>query len=205
MTSFVHLKLHTEYSLIDGLLRIKPAMARVAELAMPAVAITDHHNFFGLLKAYKAAAAQGIKLIVGADLHVIDPNDQERHHELCLLAQNECGYQNLMLLLSEAYQQGQFLGRPRVRLDWVQAHSDGLIALSGGRQGDVGQALLHGREDDARSALQRWLQWFPNRYYLELQRTGRSDEEEYVHAAVRLANEYACPAGRVCAKPVFNQ
>ena len=73
MTSFVHLKLHTEYSLIDGLLRIKPAMARVAELAMPAVAITDHHNFFGLLKAYKAAAAQGIKLIVGADLHVMIP------------------------------------------------------------------------------------------------------------------------------------
>ena len=193
MTSFVHLKLHTEYSLIDGLLRIKPAMARVAELAMPAVAITDHHNFFGLLKAYKAAAAQGIKLIVGADLHAIDPNDQERHHELCLLAQNERGYQNLMLLLSEAYQQGQFLGRPRVQLDWIQAHSDGLIALSGGRAGDVGQALLHGREDDARSALQRWLQWFPNRYYLELQRTGRSDEEEYVHAAVRLASEYACP------------
>merc|ERR1711965_879961 len=103
MTTFVHLRLHTEYSLIDGLLRIKPMMARVAELGMPAVAITDHHNFFGLVKAYKAASALGIKLIIGADLHVVDPIDEERHHELCLLAQNEIGYHNLMLLLSRAY------------------------------------------------------------------------------------------------------
>ena len=73
MTPFVHLRLHTEYSLIDGLLRIRPALSRVMELGMPAVAITDHHNFFGLVKAYKAAADLGIKLIVGADVHVLDP------------------------------------------------------------------------------------------------------------------------------------
>src|SRR6056300_1067784 len=107
MSTFVHLRLHTEYSLIDGLLRIKPMMARVAELGMPAVAITDHHNFFGLVKAYKAASELGIKLIIGADLHVVDPIDDDRHHELCLLAQNEAGYHNLMVLLSRAYQQGQ--------------------------------------------------------------------------------------------------
>ena len=112
MASFVHLRLHCESSLIDGLLRIRPALYRVAELGMPAVAITDHHNFFGLVKAYKAAAELGIKLIVGADLHVLDPHDEERHHELCLLAQNETGYRNLMLLLSRSYQQGQYLGRP---------------------------------------------------------------------------------------------
>ena len=116
-------------------------MARVAELGMPAVAITDHHNFFGLVKAYKAASELGIKLIVGADLHVIDPVDEERHHELCLLAQNEAGYQNLMWLLSQSYREGQYLGRPRVRLDWIRDHAGGLIALSGGRQGDIGQAL----------------------------------------------------------------
>ena len=166
MIPFVHLRLHTEYSLIDGLLRIKPTMARVAELGMPAVAITDHHNFFGLVKAYKAASELGIKLIIGADLHVIDPVDEERHHELCLLAQNEAGYQNLMWLLSQSYREGQYLGRPRVRLDWIRDHAGGLIALSGGRQGDIGQALLNGREADARAALSRWLEWFPDRFYI---------------------------------------
>ncbi len=193
MIPFVHLRLHTEYSLIDGLLRIKPTMARVAELGMPAVAITDHHNFFGLVKAYKAASELGIKLIIGADLHVIDPVDEERHHELCLLAQNEAGYQNLMWLLSQSYREGQYLGRPRVRLDWIRDHAGGLIALSGGRQGDIGQALLNGREADARAALSRWLDWFPDRFYIELQRTGRANEEDYLHAAVELAGEQGCP------------
>ncbi|MEL0137668.1 MAG: PHP domain-containing protein, partial [Halieaceae bacterium] len=193
MTPFVHLRLHTEYSLIDGLLRIKPMMARVAELGMPAVAITDHHNFFGLVKAYKAASELGIKLIIGADLHVVDPMDEERHHDLCLLAQNEAGYHNLMQLLSRAYQQGQYLGRPRIRLEWIREYADGLIALSGGREGDIGQALLHGREADAKAALTRWLDWFPARFYLEIQRTGRTDEEDYLHAAVALAADYGCP------------
>ncbi|MEL0005893.1 MAG: DNA polymerase III subunit alpha [Luminiphilus sp.] len=193
MTPFVHLRLHTEYSLIDGLLRIKPMMARVAELGMPAVPITDHHNFFGLVKAYKAASELGIKLIIGADLHVVDPMDEERHHDLCLLAQNEAGYHNLMQLLSRAYQQGQYLGRPRIRLEWIREYADGLIALSGGRQGDIGQALLHGREADAKAALTRWLDWFPARFYLEIQRTGRTDEEDYLHAAVALAADYGCP------------
>ena len=193
MSSFVHLRLHTEYSLIDGLLRIRPTVERVAELGMPAVAITDHHNFFGLVKAYKAAAEKGVKLIVGADLHALDPADPDRHHELCLLALNDKGYQNLMLLLSRSYQQGQYLGRPRVRREWVLEHAEGLIALSGGRLGDIGQALVNGREADARSALEYWQAAFPNRFYLELQRTGREDEEDYLHAAVALAAQYACP------------
>ena len=193
MSTFVHLRLHTEYSLIDGLLRIKPTMARVAELGMPAVAITDHHNFFGLVKAYKAASELGIKLIVGADLHVVDPIDEDRHHDLCLLAQNDTGYHNLMLLLSRAYQEGQYLGRPRLRLEWIRDCAEGLIALSGGRQGDIGQALLHGREKDARAALGRWCEWFPDRFYLEIQRTGREDEEDYLHAVVALAGECNCP------------
>ena len=193
MTSFVHLRLHTEYSLIDGLLRIRPALGRVGELGMPAVAITDHHNFFGLVKAYKAAADLGIKLIVGADVHVLDPHDHERHFELCLLAQNETGYQNLMLLLSRSYQQGQYLGRPRVQQEWVAEYAEGVIALSGGKQGDIGQALLNGRDADARAALEFWQSTFSDRFYIELQRTGRADEEDYLHAAVALAAERACP------------
>ena len=193
MTSFVHLRLHTEFSLIDGLLRVRPALERVAELGMPAVAITDHHNFFGLVKAYKAAADLGVKLIAGADVHLVDPLDQGRHHEFCLLAQNERGYRNLMLLLSRSYQQGQYLGRPRVDQDWIAEYAEGVIALSGGRRGDIGQALLNGREDDARAAIERWQHCFPDRFYLELQRTGRADEERYLHAAVDLASRYSCP------------
>ncbi|MCH1610513.1 MAG: DNA polymerase III subunit alpha [Luminiphilus sp.] len=193
MTSFVHLRLHTEFSLIDGLLRVRPALQRVAELGMPAVAITDHHNFFGLVKAYKAAADLGLKLIAGADVHLVDPLDQGRHHELCLLAQNETGYRNLMLLLSRSYQQGQYLGRPRVDQDWIAEYAEGVIALSGGRRGDIGQALLNGREGDARAAIERWQNCFQDRFYLELQRTGRADEERYLHAAVDLASRYSCP------------
>ena len=193
MTSFVHLRLHTEFSLIDGLLRVRPALERVAELGMPAAAITDHHNFFGLVKAYKAAADLGVKLIAGADVHLVDPLDQGRHHELCLLAQNERGYRNLMLLLSRSYQQGQYLGRPRVEQDWIAEYAEGVIALSGGRRGDIGQALLNGREDDARAAIERWQHCFQDRFYLELQRTGRADEERYLHAAVDLASRYSCP------------
>ncbi|MGB1137301.1 MAG: DNA polymerase III subunit alpha [Luminiphilus sp.] len=193
MTSFVHLRLHTEFSLIDGLLRVRPALERVAELGMPAVAITDHHNFFGLVKAYKVAADLGVKLIAGADVHLVDPLDQGRHHEFCLLAQNERGYRNLMLLLSRSYQQGQYLGRPRVEQDWIAEYAEGVIALSGGRRGDIGQALLNGREDDARAAIERWQHCFPDRFYLELQRTGRADEERYLHAAVDLASRYSCP------------
>ena len=193
MTSFVHLRLHTEFSLIDGLLRVRPALERVAELGMPAVAITDHHNFFGLVKAYKAAADLGVKLIAGADVHLVDPIDQGRHHELCLLAQNETGYRHLMLLLSRSYQQGQYLGRPRVEQNWIAEYAEGIIALSGGRRGDIGQALLNGREDDARAAIERWQHCFQDRFYLELQRTGRADEERYLHAAVDLASRYSCP------------
>ncbi|MFL2503058.1 MAG: DNA polymerase III subunit alpha [Luminiphilus sp.] len=193
MTSFVHLRLHTEFSLIDGLLRVRPALERVAELGMPAVAITDHHNFFGLVKAYKAAADLGVKLIAGADVHLVDPLDQGRHHELCLLAQNETGYRNLMLLLSRSYQQGQYLGRPRVDQDWIAEYAEGVIALSGGRRGDIGQALLNGREEDARAVIERWQHCFQDRFYLELQRTGRADEERYLHAAVDLASRYSCP------------
>ena len=193
MTSFVHLRLHTEFSLIDGLLRVRPALERVAELGMPAAAITDHHNFFGLVKAYKAAADLGVKLIAGADVHLVDPLDQGRHHELCLLAQNETGYRHLMLLLSRSYQQGQYLGRPRVEQNWIAEYAEGIIALSGGRRGDIGQALLNGREDDARAAIERWQHCFQDRFYLELQRTGRTDEERYLHAAVDLASRYSCP------------
>ena len=102
MTEFVHLRLHTEYSLVDGLVRIKSMIARVAELAMPAVAVTDVCNFYGLIKFHKAAIAAGVQPIFGVDLMVMDADDPERAYPLCLLAMNQAGDHNLTLLISRA-------------------------------------------------------------------------------------------------------
>lgn len=191
--SFVHLRLHSEFSLIDGLVRIKPLVKQVAELGMPAVALTDHTNFYALIKFYKAAIGAGIKPIYGSDFHLVDDNDETQISSLCLLAQNNQGYRNLTELISRAYQQGQRLGVPYIKRSWLAEYADGLIALSGGRKGEIGQALLASRHDEARQRLGELMTLFPNRFYLELQRTGRQYEEDYLHAAVELAAELDCP------------
>ena len=190
---FVHLRLHSEYSLVDGLIRIKPLAAKVAEMAMPAVALTDFNNFFGLVKFYKACQANGIKPILGADLLVLNENGEGNTTQLVLLVANQTGYQNLTKLVSRAYQEGQRQGVPTIKRSWLAESSDGLIALSGGRGGDIGVALISGRRAEAEQLLLDYMQIFSNRFYLELQRTGRADEEDYVHEAVALASQYSCP------------
>lgn len=189
--TFVHLRVHSEFSLTDGLVRVGPLMKSVAAAGMPAVAVTDRNNFFGLIKAYKAAEREGVKLIIGADFEVLE--EDERRHQVTFLAQSTEGYRNLTVLISQAYQEGQILGRPLLRRDWIQAKSQGLIALSGGRNGEVGQHLVAGRPQEAVTALQWWMSLFPDRYYLELQRTGRENEEDYLHSAVELASAGNCP------------
>ena len=190
---FVHLRLHSEYSLVDGLIRIKPLAVKVAEMAMPAVALTDFNNFFGLVKFYKACQANGIKPILGADLLVLNENGEGNTTQLVLLVANQTGYQNLTKLVSRAYQEGQRQGVPTIKRSWLAESSDGLIALSGGRGGDIGVALISGRRAEAEQLLLDYMQIFSNRFYLELQRTGRADEEDYVHEAVALASQYSCP------------
>ena len=147
MTEFVHLRLHTEYSLVDGLVRVKPLVNRVAELGMPAVAVTDVCNFYGLVKVYKAAFGAGLQPIFGVDLMVMDADDPERAWPLCLLAMNQQGYHNLTLLISRAYTEGQHLGVPYVSKAWLAECAEGLIALSAGAAGEVGQALLGDKPD----------------------------------------------------------
>ncbi|MBK8132571.1 MAG: DNA polymerase III subunit alpha [Gammaproteobacteria bacterium] len=188
---FIHLGVHSEYSLVDGLVRIDELVERSAELGMPAVALTDVCNFFALVKFYEAAQRRGLKPICGAEFTLTDANGGAPAR-LTLLVQNDIGYRNLTRLMSRAYLEGQVQGRPTVRRDWVTAASEGLIMLSGGRFGDVGQALLSRREDAA-TLLQGWLKAFPERYYLELHRTGRPDEDEYLHRAVALAAAHDCP------------
>ncbi|ODS24653.1 DNA polymerase III subunit alpha [Candidatus Endobugula sertula] len=192
-TSFVHLRLHTEFSLVDSTVRIKPLINRVAEQGMPAIAVTDLCNFYGLIKFYTAAQGAGIKPIVGADFWVRGATDEDKPTLISLLAMNHTGYRNIIVLISRAFQEGQYQGEPFVQRRWISEHSEGIIALSGGQHGDIGIALLSNHQDEARRYLRQWQQDFPSRFYMELQRTGRENEEEYLHSAVSLAAEQKIP------------
>ena len=128
MNQFVHLRLHSEFSIVDGLVRLKPLMSRVAELGMPAVAVTDFSNFYGLVKAHKSAFSAGVQPIFGTDLKVMDGDDPEKSYPLCLLAMNQKGYHNLTLLISRSYTEGQHLGVPHVQKSWLEECAQGVIA-----------------------------------------------------------------------------
>lgn len=190
---FVHLHLHTDYSLIDGLVRVKPLVKAVADAGMPAVAITDQHNLFAAVKLFNAAMQAGVKPILGADLRLKDPNDAKNSTRFVLLCMNLEGFHNLSRLLSKAYMEGQHLGVPMVEADWLHGQSGGLICLSGGREGVLGKALLNHQKEEVEQQLSFWQTLFPNRFYLELIRTGREDEERFLRAAVALAAEKDIP------------
>jgi DNA polymerase-3 subunit alpha len=184
---FVHLHLHSELSLIDGLVRVKPLVKAVAQAEMPAVAVTDHTNLFALVRFYKAALAAGIKPIAGSELSVVNAVDPAKPFRLVLLVQDLSGYRNLTRLISRAYIEGQNDGRPQVQRDWVLEAPDGLIALSGGVGGDVGRALIGGHRAEAEMHLDAWLQAFGDRYYLELTRAGHDGEADCIEASCDLA------------------
>ena len=188
--NFVHLRLHTEYSLVDGLIRIKSLVKRVAAAGMPAVAVTDMSNLFALIKFYKAALGAGVKPIVGVEAWVQREGEPTR---LVLLCQNLSGYRHLTRLVSRSYQEGQLRSVPMLDHAWLHGHTEGLIALSGGREGELGRALLNDRSDQAQAWLADWRQLFPDRFYLEVQRTGRPREEEYLEAALDLAAATGTP------------
>ncbi len=190
---FIHLRLHSEFSLVDGMVRIKSLMKKAAELNMPAVALTDQSNLFAMVKFYRAAIAAGIKPIVGVDVWVRPAADTEPPFRMVLLCQNNQGYNNITRLVSESYTKGQHNGIPIVTVENLREMNEGIIALSGGREGDVGKALLAGNLIQAAELLKAWQSIFPDRYYLELQRTGRENEEAYLHAAVNLALANGAP------------
>lgn len=190
---FVHLHIHTEYSLVDGLSRIKPLLTAVKNKGMPAVAITDHCNLFGLVKFYRAAIAAGIKPIIGVDILLHNTQNPSQPFPMVLLCQNSQGYRNLTQLVSRSYLEGQQHGYPGIQKEWLIEASQGIIALSGGKFGDIGQALLQNNLDEAKRCLKVWQTIYPDRFYLELQRTGRDNDEEYVQAAVMLAGECNVP------------
>ncbi|MBS0367301.1 MAG: DNA polymerase III subunit alpha [Proteobacteria bacterium] len=191
---FVHLRLHTEYSLSDSVVRIPELVAAVAAAGMPAVAVTDQSNLFAMVKFYRAALQAGVKPLIGIDLWVREPGERAAPSRLTLLCQSQRGYHNLSQLVSRAWLSGQERGTPRIEREWLTPQAvEGLIALSGAMEGDVGRHLVNGREADATRALDAWRALFPRRFYLELQRLGRPGEEAYIAAAVSLAGAAAVP------------
>ena len=191
---FVHLHVHSEYSLVDGIVRIQPLVKAARAAGMPAVAVTDQCNLFAMVKFYKAAIAAGVKPICGVDAWVRNPEDANKPDRLVLLVQNGEGYRNLTELVSRSYREGQHLGKAMMEPGWFTAESTtGLIALSGGRDGDVGRALIAGNRRLAEQRLDAWLRLFGDRYYLQLVRTGRGHEEDCLHASVQLAAAHGVP------------
>ncbi|WP_108126849.1 DNA polymerase III subunit alpha [Saccharospirillum mangrovi] len=190
---FVHLRVHTDYSLLDGLIRPKGLVKATASAGMGAVAITDIGNFFGLVKFYGAAMGSGVKPILGADLWIENPADDAAPFLMTALSINPDGYRNLTELISDGYQLNQRHDKALIKVDWLEAKNAGLVLLSGARHGDVGDALSRGKTDYARELAARWKATFGDRYYLELQRTSRDQDETLVQGALLVARELGIP------------
>ena len=192
---FVHLRLHTEYSLIDSVVRVPELIQAVADARMPAVALTDQGNLFAMVKFYRAALAAGVQPIIGVDLLIREPDDKQGASRLTLLCQDLTGYRNLARLVSRAFLEGQTVAAiPQVDRAWLDHDSTaGLIALSGAHEGDIGRALLNDRVAAAEQALSFWRSLFDGRFYIELQRVGRPEEHVYLPAATRLAARLDVP------------
>ncbi|WP_264403553.1 DNA polymerase III subunit alpha [Vibrio owensii] len=190
---FIHLRIHSDFSMVDGINKVPPLVKKVAELGMPAMALTDFTNLCGLVKYYGTAHGSGVKPIIGADFKMQSDEFGEELTQLTLLAANNEGYKNLTLLISKAYLRGHVQHQPVLDKAWLAELSEGLIVLSGAKNGEIGKALLKGNRKVVDSCVEFYNQYFPDRFYLELVRTGRPDEETYLHFAIELAEELELP------------
>jgi DNA polymerase-3 subunit alpha len=201
--AFVHLRLHSEYSVVDGIVRIDEAVEAAVADGMPALALTDLSNTFGLVKFYKEARSHGVKPLAGCDVWITNEADRDKPYRLLLLCQTSAGYLNLCELLTRGYRTNRYRGRSEIVKSWFsEIGTDGLMALSGAHLGDVGQALLVDNTPLARSLAIAWHRLFPNRFYVELQRLGPGamttgaatvPVELYVQRALDLASELELP------------
>lgn len=189
---FVHLKVHSDFSMINGLAKVKPLVKNAVADNMVAMALTDFTNFCGLVKFYGEALGSGLKPIIGADIHVRSTPESEELDELTLLAKNNIGYHNITMLLSKAYQQG-YIDLPVVEKEWLTEYNEGVIVISGGRSGDVGKALLKENVKEAENLTAFYQQYFPDHFYFSVCRTGRTDEERYIKAIVPFAAQHQLP------------
>lgn len=190
---FVHLRIHSDFSMVDGINKVPPIVKKVAELGMPAMALTDFTNLCGLVKFYGTAHGSGVKPIIGADFKMQSDEFGEELTQLTVLAADNAGYKNLTLLISKAYLRGHVQHQPVIDRAWLAEMSEGLIVLSGAKNGDIGKALLKGNRKLVESCVEFYKQHFQDRFYLELIRTGRPDEETYLHFAIDLAEQHDLP------------
>ncbi len=185
MQNFVHLRLHTEFSITDGILRIKDAVNLAASDQMFALAVTDLHNMFGLVKFYKACRNVGVKPIIGVEINVIGNEDSEKY-KILLLAKNIIGYKELCELITKSYTENKILDVPYVKEEWLlDKINHNLIALSGGVHGDIGQLICNGNNAQAVA--------FPDSYYIELQRSQQNNVNLLIKESVNLAHELDLP------------
>ncbi|OJY55601.1 DNA polymerase III subunit alpha [Thiobacillus sp. 0-1251] len=191
---FVHLRLHTEYSVTDGLVRVGEAVKRARDIAMPALGLSDLSNTFGWVKFYRAARGAGIKPVFGCDVWVTNAVDRNRPSRLMLLVQHREGYRRLCELLTRAYQENLYRGRAEIAPAWLADGTEGLLALSGGDAGNVAQAILDEKPDAARTAAEAWAALFPGRYYLELQRFGQPHTERLIDGLLDIGAALNLPA-----------
>ena len=190
---FVHLHLHSEFSLQDSTLRLKPLIKETRKRGMAAIALTDQSNLFAVVKLFKDAIASGVKPIFGADIWVRHPERKDTLSRLVLLCQDDTGYANIKRLVSRSYLEGQIADRPTIDISWLRDASAGLIALSACLDGDIGQAIKMHNRALADDYLQQWIAIFGDRFFLELQRTGRANEEMYIAQAVEFSSRYQVP------------
>src|SRR5215471_8796800 len=190
---FVHLRLHSEYSIVDGMVRVDDAVAAAAADGMPALALTDLANVFGIVKFYVGARSRGVKPIIGCDAWLTHDSERDAPHRLLLLCQSRDGYLKLADWLTRAYRTNQHRGRAELRKEWFEEGTTGLLALSGFAAGDVGQALIQGNDGGAHKAASHWAKIFPDRYYLEVQRAGQADDRALTAATVRLGASVGLP------------
>jgi len=190
---FVHLRVHSEFSIADGIVRLDDVVAAAAKDGQGALALTDLANAFGLVRFYTEARGKGVKPIAGCDVWITNHDDRDKPSRLLLLVKNKTGYLNLCELLSKSWLTNQYRGRAEVDAQWLESGlAEGLLALSGAQQGDVGIALAAGNEETAKRNAQRWSNVFPNGFYIELQRV-QPGAEAYVQQAVALAASLKLP------------
>ena len=191
---FVHLRVHTEYSITDGIVQIDEAIARAAADGMPALGIADLANLFGMVKFYKGARGAGLKPVVGVDVWIQNDVERDKPLRTLLLCRNREGYGQLCALLTRAYLENKHRGRAEIRREWFEGGAaSGLLCLSGAMTGDVGQALVHGNPEQAEALAADWARLFPDAFYIELQRAGHPGTEAYIRQAMGIAGKLGLP------------
>ena len=188
---FVHLNVHSEFSVIDSTIRIPKMVDALVENKIPAVAVTDFNNMYAAIKFFKAATAAGIKPIMGADVEVLDENGEA--YSFILLCINRQGYLNLSEIISLAHQKGYHKGKPMVRESWLKEYNKGLIAISSNMRGDIGQLILEKKMEAAADKIEKWKSIFGNRYYLSIARINQQNEKWHNDATVYFAAHQSVP------------